>query len=236
MLNKPVVGIAGTPSGQGYWLVASDGGIFAYGDAGFYGSTGSMTLNKPIVGMASTATGKGYWLVASDGGIFAFGDAGGSRLGGEHDAQSAHGRDEPHRRRRRLLARGLRRGDLHYGDAPYLGNALGSTCNGGTPQQCLLGSNGCFAVPKHGRVRRRPGSAVTGPARPHAPTSAPEAPRSAAAPRSRSAVTMGPPRATSGRLQRRAPQARAARTGSVPRPPAPTTASRARPSARTARS
>ena len=55
--------------------MASDGGIFAYGDAGFYGSTGSMTLNQPIVGMATTPDGKGYWLVASDGGIFAYGDA-----------------------------------------------------------------------------------------------------------------------------------------------------------------
>jgi hypothetical protein len=56
--------------------VASDGGIFSYGDAGFYGSTGSLTLNKPVVGMASTPDGKGYWLVASDGGIFSYGDAG----------------------------------------------------------------------------------------------------------------------------------------------------------------
>ena len=38
---------------NGYWLVAADGGIFSYGDAGFYGSTGGTTLNKPIVGMAS---------------------------------------------------------------------------------------------------------------------------------------------------------------------------------------
>ncbi len=60
---------------QGYWEVASDGGIFSFGDAQFYGSTGAMTLNKPIVGMASTPDGKGYWLVASDGGIFSFGDA-----------------------------------------------------------------------------------------------------------------------------------------------------------------
>ena len=64
-----------TPTGNGYWLVASDGGIFAFGDAGFYGSTGAMALNRPIVGMAATATGHGYWLVASDGGIFTFGDA-----------------------------------------------------------------------------------------------------------------------------------------------------------------
>ncbi len=75
-LNQSVVGMAQTPDGGGYWLTAADGGVFAYGDAGFYGSTGSLTLNKPIVGMASTPDGRGYWFVASDGGIFAFGDAG----------------------------------------------------------------------------------------------------------------------------------------------------------------
>jgi len=58
-----------------YWLVASDGGIFSFGGAQFYGSTGGMVLNKPIVGMASTPDGGGYWLVASDGGIFSYGDA-----------------------------------------------------------------------------------------------------------------------------------------------------------------
>lgn len=62
-------------NGQGYWLVASDGGIFSFGDADFFGSTGGMRLNKPIVGMATTASGQGYYLVASDGGIFTFGDA-----------------------------------------------------------------------------------------------------------------------------------------------------------------
>jgi hypothetical protein len=74
-LTKPIVGMAGTPDGLGYWLVASDGGIFNYGDAAFYGSTGAVHLNKPIVGMAATPDGKGYWLVASDGGIFSYGDA-----------------------------------------------------------------------------------------------------------------------------------------------------------------
>jgi hypothetical protein len=56
--------------------VASDGGIFTYGDAGFYGSAGSIKLNQPIVGMAATPNGGGYWLVASDGGIFNYGNAG----------------------------------------------------------------------------------------------------------------------------------------------------------------
>ncbi len=58
-----------------YWTVATDGGIFNFGNAGFYGSMGGHHLNEPIVGMASTPDGGGYWLVASDGGIFNFGDA-----------------------------------------------------------------------------------------------------------------------------------------------------------------
>jgi hypothetical protein len=56
--------------------VAADGGIFTFGDAPFYGSTGAMRLNRPIVGMARTQNGDGYWLEASDGGIFTFGNAG----------------------------------------------------------------------------------------------------------------------------------------------------------------
>jgi hypothetical protein len=60
---------------QGYWEVGSDGGIFSFGTAHFFGSTGGMHLNAPIVGIASTQDGGGYWLVAKDGGVFAFGDA-----------------------------------------------------------------------------------------------------------------------------------------------------------------
>ena len=62
------------PAG-GYWMVASDGGIFSFGTARFFGSTGSMNLNQPIVGIAATPSGQGYWMVATDGGIFSFGDA-----------------------------------------------------------------------------------------------------------------------------------------------------------------
>jgi ribosomal protein L24E len=71
-LNRPMVGMSPTADGRGYWLVASDGGIFAFGDARFHGSTGSIRLNKPVTGMAVTPRGTGYWMVASDGGIFAF--------------------------------------------------------------------------------------------------------------------------------------------------------------------
>ena len=61
--------------GDGYFFVATDGGIFNFGDSEFKGSTGDIRLNQPIVGAESTPTGEGYWLVASDGGIFTFGDA-----------------------------------------------------------------------------------------------------------------------------------------------------------------
>ena len=58
---------------DGYWLLGKDGGVFSFGTAEFYGSTGSLRPNKPVVGMASAADGSGYWFVASDGGIFAYG-------------------------------------------------------------------------------------------------------------------------------------------------------------------
>ena len=105
--------MAATPDGGGYWLVASDGGIFSFGDAKFYGSTGAIHLNQPIVGMAATPDGAGYWLVASDGGIFTFGDAtfygstGAIHLNqpivGMAGTSDGHG----------LLARRLRRRHLH---------------------------------------------------------------------------------------------------------------------------
>jgi N-acetylmuramoyl-L-alanine amidase len=74
--NAPVVAIAATHDGSGYWLAGRDGGIFAYGDAGFHGSAGTLHLNEPIVGMTPTSDDGGYWLVAADGGIFNYGDAG----------------------------------------------------------------------------------------------------------------------------------------------------------------
>jgi len=77
------VAMAATSDGGGYWIVDSDGGVFSFGDAGFYGSMGGTRLNAPVVGMAVTPDGKGYWLAASDGGVFSFGDAtfGGSMAG-----------------------------------------------------------------------------------------------------------------------------------------------------------
>ena len=62
-----------TPT-HGYWLVGSDGGIFSFGQAQFYGSTGSLQLQRPVVGIVPTSDHGGYWLDASDGGVFSYGD------------------------------------------------------------------------------------------------------------------------------------------------------------------
>jgi hypothetical protein len=74
-LAAPIVAMAATPDGDGYWLVGADGGVLSYGDARYFGSAGALDLYAPIVAMAATADGGGYWLVGADGGVFTFGDA-----------------------------------------------------------------------------------------------------------------------------------------------------------------
>jgi parallel beta-helix repeat protein len=68
------VASAPPPPTHGYWLVGSDGGIFSFGSAQFYGSTGNLHLQRPVVGIVPTKDRGGYWLDASDGGVFSFGD------------------------------------------------------------------------------------------------------------------------------------------------------------------
>ena len=82
--NHLVVASAADPATGGYWLTATDGGVFSFG-APFEGSAGDLPLRSPVVGIAPTSDGGGYRLVAADGGVFAYGDAGflGS-MGGSH--------------------------------------------------------------------------------------------------------------------------------------------------------
>jgi len=74
-LAAPIVAIAATPSGNGYWLVGADGGVFAFGDARYAGGLGRKPSTSPVVGITATRSGKGYWLANADGKVYAFGDA-----------------------------------------------------------------------------------------------------------------------------------------------------------------
>ena len=67
---EPPPVIQPSSASHGYWLVGSDGGIFTFGSAQFYGSTGSLRLQRPVVGIVPTSDRNGYWLDASDGGVF----------------------------------------------------------------------------------------------------------------------------------------------------------------------
>ncbi len=73
--SPPVFGSGG--SGAGYWMVGSDGGVFAFGSAPYLGSLpGDHVKVSDIVGVVPTSDNGGYWMVGRDGGVFAFGDAG----------------------------------------------------------------------------------------------------------------------------------------------------------------
>jgi hypothetical protein len=92
----PITGFAATADGGGYWMAATDGSIYTFGDAGNEGSlpalglapapvtvTGynppsTVTLNIPLANISSlvrTPDGRGYWLTSLNGGVFSFGDA-----------------------------------------------------------------------------------------------------------------------------------------------------------------
>jgi len=72
--------MAETPDGKGYWQFLLNGAVFAFGDAGFFGSEAGQILGAApfpviVVGIAATPDGQGYWLVDNVGNVFSFGDA-----------------------------------------------------------------------------------------------------------------------------------------------------------------
>ncbi len=116
-------------SDSGYWLAAADGGVLAYGNATFHGSTGGRTLNEPVVGMAATPDGKGYRLVAADGGIFNYGDANfyGSTGGRTLNKPVVGMAATPDGQGYWLVA--ADGGIFNYGDANFYGSTGGRTLN-----------------------------------------------------------------------------------------------------------
>jgi len=84
----PIVGMAATPTGKGYWRVGADGGVLTAGDAHFYGSATGIP-HDTIVAIAATRTGHGYWLTDRRGAVFNFGDA------AFHGSMSGHPLNHP---------------------------------------------------------------------------------------------------------------------------------------------
>jgi N-acetylmuramoyl-L-alanine amidase len=156
-----VVGMAADVATGGYWLVASDGGVFTF-NAPFFGSAGAVPLVRPIVGMAATPDGGGYWLVASDGGVFSYGDARflGSMGGRPLDRPMVGMAATPDGGGYWLVASDG--GVFAFGDAPFLGSTGGVTLNrpvvgmaatGDGAGYWLVASDGgvfCFGAPFFG--------------------------------------------------------------------------------------
>lgn len=83
-LAQPIIGMAATSDGKGYWLASADGGVFTFGDAKFYGSVnhtaphGSRAIARAtgtVAGIAAAPDGHGYWLATAQGAVYSFGDA-----------------------------------------------------------------------------------------------------------------------------------------------------------------
>lgn len=114
--------------GDGYWLAATDGGVFAYGGAAFYGSMGGQRLNGQVVDVVSNESGDGYWLIGSDGGVFAFGNAAfhGSTGGLKLNSPVLGGARTPGSGYWLFAADG---GVFSFGDAKFLGSMGGQRLN-----------------------------------------------------------------------------------------------------------
>ncbi len=136
----------------GYYLLGRDGGVFSFGRARFFGSTGGIRLNKPVFGMSTTKSGNGYWLVADDGGVFSFGDArfygstGGIRLNqpitGMSTTKSGNGYW--------LVARDG--GVFSFGDAQFHGSAGGMHISNAVGMITTQSGNGYWIITADARV------------------------------------------------------------------------------------
>ncbi len=138
------VGMAATPSGNGYWLAQADGSVTDHGDAVDFGSMASASLAAPITHIVATSDGKGYWLVGADGGIFAFGDAGfyGSMGGKPLNAPVVDMAPSPSGRGYWLVA--ADGGVFAFGDAVFHGSMGGSRLNAPIVGMAAAPANGGY--------------------------------------------------------------------------------------------
>ena len=71
-----MIGVAPTPTGQGYWIATSTGMVLTFGDAVDLGSPADLgeISHDPIVALSASRNTFGYWTAGTDGSVWAFGD------------------------------------------------------------------------------------------------------------------------------------------------------------------
>jgi hypothetical protein len=93
-LNGAIVALAATRDNRGYWLVGSDGGVFAFGDARFDGTgtwhppaspySAVIATPGPTIGIVAIPTpAQGYWIFGTTGRVIGRGAA--SYYGGDNN-------------------------------------------------------------------------------------------------------------------------------------------------------
>lgn len=140
-------------NGLGYWLLGADGGVFSFGNAPFFGSTGDMTLNAPVMAMAPTPSKDGYWLLARDGGVFAFGGAGFFGSTGDQVLNSPIVGMVPTPTGKGYWLFAEDGGVFAFGDAPFHGSAGGAGAT--APVVAMLATKdgtGYWLVDKKGKI------------------------------------------------------------------------------------
>ena len=144
-LKRPVVAMASTPTGGGYWMLRLDGRVMAFGDALNRGSVKGG--KKKVVGMNPTADGRGYWILTRSGRVLAFGNAehyGGAKSAGATMAEIVA---TPSGQGYWLFATDGR--VFAFGDATHLGAAKNRRVAGADN----YGADGYWLVTEKGRVR-----------------------------------------------------------------------------------
>ena len=75
-MKRPIVQhMAPSPTGKGYYMLTSDGGVYTWGDARFEGTTSARPIPQPVITIEANPTGSGYWLIGADGAVYPFGGA-----------------------------------------------------------------------------------------------------------------------------------------------------------------
>jgi hypothetical protein len=123
-LNAPIVGMVPSADGGGYFMVASDGGVFAFGDARFAGSCpGIGGCSGAAVAVMPDASGNGYWVVTATGHVYTFGDAPYYGAPGPQDVRVTSAVRAPDGRGYWIL---FANGAIsNFGDVPLFGSPVG---------------------------------------------------------------------------------------------------------------